>query len=134
MGASYATVNDIELYWKTLTTAEQNTATTMIADVSAKIRLRASQCGKNFDEMIAASDDLAATAKTIVCQSVINAMKMQEAIPATQFSESAGGYTVSGTYFAPGGGVKITKNDWRELGLGGQRYGGLDVYGIDQGN
>lgn len=131
MGASYATVNDIETYWRTLTSAEQATATAMISDVSAKIRLRASQYGKNFDDLIAASDDLAATTKTIVCQSVINAMKMQEAIPATQFSESAGGYTVSGTYFAPGGGVKISKNDWRELGLGGQIYGGLDVYGIN---
>ena len=131
MGASYATVQDIETYWRTLTSAEQTTATAMISDVSAKIRLRASKAGKNFDDMIAADDDLAATTKTIVCQSVINAMKMQEAIPATQFSESAGGYTVSGTFYAPGGGVKISKNDWRELGLGGQTYGGLDVYGIN---
>lgn len=131
MGASYATVSDIETYWRTLTSAEQTTASNMISDVSAKIRLRAAGCGKNFDDMIAASEDLAATAKTIVCQSVINAMKMQESIPATQFSESAGGYTVSGTYFTPGGGVKISKTDWRELGLGGQRYGGLDVYGLN---
>ena len=131
MGASYATVNDIETYWRNLTTEEETTAAQMIADVSAKIRLRASRCGKNFDDMIAANEDLAATAKTVVCQSVINAMKMQEAIPATQFSESASGYTVSGTFLTPGGGVKISKADWRELGLGGQRYGGLDVYGID---
>lgn len=131
MGASYATVTDIQTYWRTLTAAEQTTAATMIADTSAKIRLKASQRGKNFDAMIAESDDLEDVAKTIVCKCVINAMKMLESVPASQFSESAGGYTVSGTYCVPGGGLSISKKDWAELGLATQSYGGLDVYGLN---
>ncbi|MCR5584563.1 MAG: phage Gp19/Gp15/Gp42 family protein [Lachnospiraceae bacterium] len=131
MGASYATIADIQTYWRTLTAAEQNTASAMISDASAKIRLKASQRGKDFDAMIAADTDLEDVAKTIVCKCVINAMKMLESVPATQFSESAGGYTVSGTYYAPGGGLSISKKDWAELGLAVQTYGSVDVYGLN---
>lgn len=129
MGASYATIADVELYWRTLTEGEKTTATQMIADTSAKIRLRASARGKNFDEMLLANPDLAEVAKTVTVKCVINAMKVVEAVPATQFAESAGGYSISGTYYAPGGGLAISKKDWAELGLGSQTYGGLDVYG-----
>lgn len=131
MGASYATIQDIETYWRTLTAAEQNTALAMISDASAKIRLKASQRGKNFDEMLTENTDLSNVAKTIVCKCVINAMKMLEAVPASQFSESAGGYSVSGTYYAPGGGLLISKKDWAELGLAVQTYGSVDVYGLN---
>ncbi len=131
MGTSYATISDVELYWRNLTESEQTTATQMIADASAKIRLRASARGKNFDEMILANTDLQDVAKTVVVKCVINAMKVVEAVPATQFSESAGGYSISGTYYAPGGGLTISKKDWAELGLGSQSYGGLDIYGVD---
>lgn len=131
MGASYATIADVELYWRNLTQDEQATATQMIADTSSKIRLRASARGKNFDEMLLVNPDLADVAKTIVVKCVINAMKVVEAVPATQFSESAGGYSISGTYYAPGGGLTISKKDWAELGLGSQTYGGLDVYGVN---
>ena len=131
MGASYATIADVELYWRTLTVEEKTTATQMIADTSAKIRLRASARGKNFDEMLILNPDLAEVAKTIVVKCVINAMKVVEAVPATQFSESAGGYSISGTYYTPGGGLAISKKDWAELGLGSQTYGGLNVYGVN---
>lgn len=131
MGAVYATIQDVQTYWRPLTQAEQAKATTMITDASAKIRLKASQRGKDFDAMLTEDTDLANAAKTIVCKCVINAMKMLESVPATQFSESAGGYTVSGTYYTPGGGLSISKKDWAELGLATQGYGGLDVYGID---
>lgn len=131
MGASYATIADIQTYWRTLTASEQNVAAQMIADTSAKIRLKASRRGKDFDAMIADDDDLEDVAKTIVCKCVVNAMKMLEAVPASQFSESAGGYTVSGTFYTPGGGLSISKKDWAELGLASQTYGGLNIYGTD---
>lgn len=131
MGASYATTSDVQTYWRNLTQEESTKVSQMIADTSSKIRLRAAQRGKNFDEMIADNTDLRDVAKTIVCKSVVNAMKMLEAVPATQFSESAGGYSVSGTFYTPGGGLSISKKDWAELGLASQTFGGLDVYGID---
>ncbi len=131
MGASYATIEDLILYWRPLTEGEQATAARMIADASAKIRLRASRRGKDFDDMISEDTDLSDVTKTIICKCVMNAMKMTEAIPSTQFSESANGYSVSGTFYIPGGGLSLSKSDWRELGLGSQTYGGLNIYGTD---
>lgn len=126
----YATLADLQTIWRPLNIEEQVAAEQLLTDASAKIRNRAKNRGKDFDAMVEADADLASVAKNIVCKSVMNAMKMTEVAPVQQFSESAGGYAVSGTYMTPGGGLAITKADWKELGLGNQLFGGLDVYGI----
>lgn len=128
----YATLADLQTIWRPLNIEEQVAAEQLLADASAKVRNRAKGRRKDFDAMVEADADLASVAKSIVCKTVMNAMKMTEAIPASQFSESAGGYTVSGTFYAPGGGLQISKADWKELGLAGQMFGGLDVYGISE--
>lgn len=124
---SYADVADLNLYWRQLTDDESVVAERLLEDASSKIRNKAKRRKINFDELVANDSDLFAVTKSIVCKCVMNAMKMTDSIPATQFSESAGGYVVSGTYYVPGGGLSISKADWKELGLGGQLYGGLDV-------
>lgn len=126
----YATLADLQTIWRPLNIEEQVAAEQLLTDASAKIRNRAKSRGKDFDAMVEADADLASVAKNIVCKSVMNAMKMTEVAPVQQFSESAGGYAVSGTFMTPGGGLAITKADWKELGLGNQLFGGLDVYGI----
>lgn len=129
---NYATIEDLELAWKTLTESEKAKAEEFIKEASAKIRLKAKKKNKDFDEMLAEDEDLAEVTKGLVCNVVKNAMNTpidQEAI--SQMSIAAGGYSWSGTYSNPGGGVRFTKNDWKVLGLGSQLYGGLDVYGMD---
>lgn len=50
-------------------------------------------------------------------------------------SQSALGYSVTGTYLIPGGGLFIKKSELSRLGLRRQRVGVMDIYGIDdQGN
>lgn len=129
---TYATLTDLQTLWRPLNIEEQVTGTQLLNDASAKIRNRAKSRGKDFDAMVTADADLAAVAKNITCKSVMNAMKMTEVAPVQQFSETAGGYSVSGTFMTPGGGLNITKADWKELGLGGQLFGGIDVYGISE--
>ena len=51
--------------------------------------------------------------------------------PMTQFSESALGYSVSGSYLVPGGGLFIKDSELKRLGLKNQRYGVIDIYGTD---
>jgi hypothetical protein len=51
--------------------------------------------------------------------------------PMTQVSQSALGYSVSGTYLVPGGGLFIKKSELARLGLRRQQYGGIDFYGDD---
>ena len=52
--------------------------------------------------------------------------------PMTQFSQSALGYSMSGTYLVPGGGLFIKKSELSRLGLRKQKIGTIEMY--DQGN
>ena len=59
-------------------------------------------------------------------------MTSTDAEPMTQRSESALGYSVSGTYLVPGGGLFIKKSELARLGLKRQRIGVIDLYGDDK--
>ena len=128
---NYATIQDIETYWRPLTEDEQTIAETLIADCSSKIRIRAKKSNKDFDALIAEDEDLQNVTKSIVSKVVINAMKVTDSIPMTQFSESVGGYSISGSPYNPSGSLFISRADWKELGLSSQHIGGLNVYGIN---
>lgn len=126
----YATIEDIEVLWKSLTEHEKTKAQALIKEASAKIRIKAKKQGKNFDEIIKEDPDIALVTKGVICTCVKNAMNTpidQEAM--TQASMSAGGYSWSGTFANPGGGIRLTRKDWAAIGLGSQTFGGLDVYG-----
>lgn len=126
----YATTNDLELLWKTLTQSEKRQAQALIHEATAKIRLRAKKQGKDYDALIMNDCDLATVVKGVICMAVKNAMNSPiDAEAMTQVTQSANGYSWSGTYANPGGGIKISKKDWVSIGLGGQMFGGLDVYG-----
>ena len=49
--------------------------------------------------------------------------------PMTQMTQSAGGYSASGTFLVPGGGLFIKKSELARLGLRRQRFGGIELYG-----
>jgi hypothetical protein len=54
--------------------------------------------------------------------------------PTSQFAQAALGYSVSGTYLVPGGGLFIKKSELARLGLKRQQIGVIDFYGIAEGN
>lgn len=131
--ANYATVEDLASLWRPLSEAERTLAAELLPMVSAEIREKARQCGKDFDAMIAAdeSGDLALLAKSVSCDVVRRYMNDNgEDGPAmTQMSQAAGGYTVSGTYLVPGGGLFLKKSELARLGLRRQKYGVIEFYG-----
>jgi hypothetical protein len=45
----------------------------------------------------------------------------------TQVAESALGYSYSGTYLVPGGGLFIKRSELARLGIRRQRYGVIDL-------
>ena len=47
--------------------------------------------------------------------------------PMTQYSQSALGYSVSGTFLSPGGGIFIKKSELSRLGLKKQKIGTIDL-------
>ena len=69
----------------------------------------------------------------IVCVDVLarNLMTSTNSEPMEQMSQSALGYSVSGTFLVPGGGLFIKKSELARLGLRRQRMGVIDLYGND---
>ena len=78
--------------------------------------------------MIMEDVDLANVAKSVTVDVVARVlMTSTDQEPATQFSQSALGYTVSGTYLVPGGGLFIKKSELARLGLRRQKIGVIDL-------
>jgi hypothetical protein len=129
-GVSYATVNDVISLWRTLTADETTRANTLIPIISASLREEAKKVGKDLDAMITADADIAEVAKSVTVDVVARTlMTSTDSEPMTQTSESALGYSMSGTFLVPGGGLFIKKSELARLGLRRQQYGVLEVYG-----
>lgn len=126
---AYATVNDIETLKRTLTEQEKKRAGALIEVVSASLRNEAKKVGKNLDVMVSDDDDLKEVAKSVTIDVVMRElMTSTNQEPMTQMSQSALGYSFSGNYLVPGGGLFIKKSELARLGLKRQRYGVLDLY------
>ena len=101
--------------------------------LSDALRQEAVKVGKNLDDMIAADStgSYGNLVKLVTSDVIIRAMRQStEGDPMTQESQSALGYTWSGTYSIPGGGIAaaIMRNDLKRLGLKRQRIGGIELY------
>ena len=123
---AFATVTDISTLWRPLTAAEQTRAEALLPLVSNEIRVIASRVGKDIDAMIAASAAYADVVKIVTVDVVSRILRQStDGDAMTQESQSALGYSWSGTYAVPGGGIAnaIMKNDLRKLGLLNQTIG-----------
>lgn len=129
MSEPYATVQDVASLWRPLTAAEQDRAEALLPVISDVLRQEAHNVGRDLDQMIADGKVLPSvvTAVTVdVCARTLLTSTQNE--PMTQFSQSALGYSVSGTYLVPGGGLFVKNTELARLGLKRQRYGVMDLY------
>ena len=129
MSTPYATVADVAALWRPLSAAESTRAGQLLPVISDTLRQEAMNVGRNLDEMIEQGQVLPSvvTAVTVdVCARTLLTSTQNE--PMTQFSQSALGYTVSGTYLVPGGGLFVKNTELARLGLKRQRYGVMDLY------
>ena len=129
---SYATVQDVILLsGKSYTAEEQERIRAILPLVSDTLRAEAHKVGRDLDVMIAQDESLEGVAKLVAVDIVIRVMRQSlSGEPISQESQSALGYSWSGTYAVPGGGIAsaIMKNDLKRLGLRRQRYGFWDPY------
>ena len=126
---NYATVEDIEALWRPLSSEESERAEKLLETVSASLRMEAKKVGKNLDQMVEDDEDLAEVAKSVTVDVVARTlMTSTDDEPMTQMTQSAMGYSVSGSYLVPGGGLFIKKSELGRLGLRRQRYGAMDIY------
>ena len=133
--SDYATVNDIIALKRPLTAEEQERAALLIPIVCDSLRFEAEKVEKDLDALVEGSGYLASVAKSVTVDVVMRElMTSTDGEPMTQMSESALGYSVSGTYLVPGGGLFIKRSELKRLGLTRQKYGVIEFYGSKSDN
>lgn len=135
--SAFATVNDITTLWRPLTATETTRAEALLPLVSDEIRVIAKSVGKDVDLMIQESEPYASVVKVVTVDVVSRILRQStEGDAMTQESQSAMGYSWSGTYAVPGGGIAnaIMKNDLRKLGLLQQQMDSVFLWEAQKGN
>ena len=129
---NFATVNDVIALWRSLTPEEMERAEALLQIISDSLRIEAEQVGVDLDQKASESVSYQNVLKSVVVDVVARTlMTSTNQEPMTQTSESALGYSWSGTYLVPGGGLFIKRSELDRLGLRKQRYGVIDFYGTD---
>lgn len=135
MGQAYVTVQEVEaISGRDFTTEEEARVNTLLPLISDLLRSEAAKVGKDLDEM-AQDATYMSVVKLVTTDVTIRAMRQStEGEPMSQESQSAGGYTWSGTYSIPGGGIAnaVMRNDLKRLGLLSQRVKAVYMYGEDK--
>lgn len=127
---TFATTNDVITLWRKMTPDETERCEALLEVVSDSLRHEAYKVGKNLDDMIAETPSLGSVAKSVTVDVVARTlMTSTDSEPMTQYSQSALGYTVSGTYLVAGGGLFIKNSELARLGLKRQRMGVIDLCG-----
>ena len=126
-----ATLEDVENIWRKFKNAEErDRAKELISIVSDSLREEAIKYGKDIDLMANSSATYASVVKSVIVDVIARTlMTSTDAEPMTQISESALGYSMSGTYLVPGGGLFIKKSELSRLGLRRQRLRTIELYG-----
>ena len=120
MNGALATVEEYEsIYSVHLSDTEKERVETLLTYASALLRTEASNRGYNLDMILLKDEAKKYVAKMVVLASVKRAMHTNEVTeaPLEQFSQSAMGYTVSGTYLNPGDDIYFLNNELKRLGI-----------------
>lgn len=126
---AYATVNDVAALFRPLTADEQTRAAALLDITSDELRLKAKAVGKDLDQMLEDGEVYSTVLKSVVVDIVARVlMTPTDEAPMTQMSQSALGYSVSGTFLVPGGGLFVKKSELARIGLRRQRCGTVELY------
>ena len=129
---NFATIEDITELFRKLTPEETEKANALLPVVSDSIRQEAKKVGKDIDKMLETGQVLENVVKSVTVDVIARAlMTSTDSEPMSQMSQSALGYTVSGTYLVPGGGLFIKRSELARLGRRRQRCGVIDLSGND---
>jgi hypothetical protein len=114
----YASIEDMQTLWRSMSNEELVRANALIPIVCASLRTEAKKVGKNLDGMVSNDPDLLIVAKSVTVDVVARTLMTDtDKEPMTQYSESALGYSASGTFLVPGGGLFIKRSELERLGI-----------------
>ena len=108
----------------------------MLPLISDALRNEATKVGKDLDQM-AEDETYANVVKLVAVDVTVRVLRQNTSGDAmTQETQAAGGYSWSGTYAVPGGGIAnaILYNDLKRLGLQRQQYGSIFLWQESQAN
>lgn len=126
--SDFATIDDMKTIWRVMTPSEEARAADLLAIVSDSLRMEAKKVGKDLDKMLQDEPIMVNVAKSVTVDVVARTlMTSTRTEPMTQMSQSAMGYSMSGTYLVPGGGLFIKKSELARLGLRRQRMGAIEL-------
>ncbi|ALD72723.1 hypothetical protein RN86_09990 [Streptococcus gordonii] len=129
---TFATVEDLETLWRSLKFDERKRAEALLSIVSDSLREEAKKVSKDLDKMVAESPSYSSVVKSVTVDVAARTlMTSTDQEPMTQMAESAMGYSFSGSYLVPGGGLFIKDSELKRLGLKKQRYGVIELYGTN---
>ena len=130
--SDFATLTDVVvLSGKEYTSKESDRVEALLELVSDALRVEAKKVGKDLDEMVDADPAYASVVKLVTVDVVARVMRQSmDGEPLSQESQSGLGYSWSGTYAVPGGGISgaIMKNDLKRLGFRRQRIGVYEIW------
>lgn len=125
---NFATIEDVINLFRKLDSEEIERATALLPIVCDSLRVEAKKVGKDLDKL--AEDKAFANVVKSVVVDIISRTLLTSTNnePMIQTSESALGYSFSGTFLNPGGGLFIKNSELSRLGLKKQRYGVINFY------
>lgn len=130
--SDFATLTDVvTLTGKEYTAEETDRVEALLSLVSDALRAEADAVGKDIDDMIESKPSYASVVKMVTVDVVARVMRQSmDGEPMSQESQSGLGYSWSGTYAVPGGGISgaIMRNDLKRLGLRRQRIGVYEIW------
>lgn len=134
--SAFATVEDvIAISGATYTEEQQARIETLLPLVSDLIRTEGARAGKDIDALVESDAAYASVVKLVTCDVVARALRQSASgEPMSQESQSALGYSWSGTYAIPGGGVAMSlmNNERKMLGLKRQRFSVVELWQADR--
>lgn len=125
----YVTLDDITILFRALTSQEEERAKALLPIVEDSLKMEAMKVGKDLELMIENGELLPNVLRSVVVDIVSRTlMTSTDMEPMTQTTQTALGYSFSGTFLNPGGGLFIKKSELARLGLKKQKYGVIDLY------
>lgn len=134
MSSDYATINDIQTLGRPLTNAEQTRAIALLPIASDRLRQAFKNYGRDLDDLIDKGKVYASVVKEVVVNMILRDLNTpNNETPLSQVTESGLGYSQTGTYLIPGGGLYPKNAELEALGLKRPRYGAIDMMGCPEG-
>lgn len=134
---AYATVEDLSVYWRTITESETDRANDLLSLASSRLRLYATASGIDLDAKAAEDEDYAAALKWVTMDAVKRALSTPVDVPPVDsYSQAAGPYSENYKFTNPSGDLWFKKAELKTLGISGvQRATSIspvtrkDIYG-----